>query len=620
VTTPAAAVAPPATILIVDDEPYNRKLLETLLQPEGYATASVASGEEALAAIALRPPDLILLDIMMPGMDGYEVAHRLKASAATSNIPIILVTAQSDDSARLAGLDAGAEDFLTKPVGRTELWLRVRNLLRLKTLGDTLQQHKQRLEHEVQQRVAELQRVEQERFSEAVKQAMILNALPAHIALLDRQGVIVSVNESWRRFGADNECQSNAFGIGLNYLAICDQAQGDDAVEAQQCAAGIRAVLSGERTTFSIEYPCHSPSEHRWFLLTVTALLDGQRAAATVMHVNITALKLSEQALAQESLRNQAFLRNASDGVHILDTEGKVQEVSDSLCAMLGYSRQELIGASVSLWDHQWPIADMQQALARRLVQADRTTFETQHRRKDGTILDVEVSCQRLELNGQAMLFNSTRDVTEKKRAQRATLDYLAQIKTAFMSTVEVVTSLSALRDPYTAGHERRVGAIASAIGAELGLGEHLLKGLRVAGQLHDIGKTGVPSEILSLPGKLSSLQLQLIREHAQAGFDILKVVEFPWPVAQVALQHHERLDGSGYPHGLRGEAILFEARVMAVADVVEAMSSHRPYRSALGIERALTEVERGRGTAYDSTVVDACLCLFRQKNYTIEA
>ncbi len=146
-----AAVIPAATILIVDDEPFNRKLLETMLRPEGYATASVASGEEALAFIAMRPVDLILLDVMMPGMDGYEVARTLKASAATSNIPIILVTAHSDHSARLAGLDAGAEDFLTKPVGRIELWRRVRNLLRLKALGDPLQKHNQMPGQEVQE-------------------------------------------------------------------------------------------------------------------------------------------------------------------------------------------------------------------------------------------------------------------------------------------------------------------------------------------------------------------------------------------------------------------------------------------------------------------------------------
>jgi len=188
------------------------------------------------------------------------------------------------------------------------------------------------------------------------------------------------------------------------------------------------------------------------------------------------------------------------------------------------------------------------------------------------------------------------------------------------MSTVEVATTLSEMRDPYTAGHERRVGEIAAAIGVELGLDEQRVEGLRVAGHLHDIGKITIPAEILSKPGKLSKIEYQLIQGHPQSAFDVLKDVELPWPVAQVALQHHERMDGSGYPQGLKGDAILLEARIMAVADVVEAMASHRPYRPALGIDKALAEIERGRGTIYDADVADVCLRLFRGKGYRLPA
>jgi HD-GYP domain-containing protein (c-di-GMP phosphodiesterase class II) len=176
------------------------------------------------------------------------------------------------------------------------------------------------------------------------------------------------------------------------------------------------------------------------------------------------------------------------------------------------------------------------------------------------------------------------------------------------------------MRDPYTAGHERRVGKIAAAIGAELGFNDRRIEGLRVSGYLHDIGKITIPAEILSKPGKLLPVEFQLIQTHPQASYDVLKDVKFPWPVAEVALQHHERMDGSGYPQGLKGEAILLEARVMAVADVVEAMSAHRPYRAGLGIDKALAEIERGRGSAYDTEVVDACLRLFRERHYQLPA
>ena len=196
----------------------------------------------------------------------------------------------------------------------------------------------------------------------------------------------------------------------------------------------------------------------------------------------------------------------------------------------------------------------------------------------------------------------------------------IAELETAFMSTVRVINTLGEMRDPYTAGHERRVAELAAAIGAELGFSVRQQEGLRVAGYLHDIGKITIPSEILAKPGKLSWVEHRLIQEHAQSGYGVLKDVKFPWQIAEVVLQHHERMDGSGYPRGLKGEAILLKARILAVADVVEAMSSHRPYRPALGIEAALAEIERGRGTLFDTNVVDACLRLFREKGYVIPA
>jgi putative two-component system response regulator len=206
----------------------------------------------------------------------------------------------------------------------------------------------------------------------------------------------------------------------------------------------------------------------------------------------------------------------------------------------------------------------------------------------------------------------------QNRELERKVRERTAELNTAFMRTVEVTMTLSEMRDPYTAGHERRVAVIAEAIGAALGFDERRCEGLRVAGQLHDVGKITIPSEILSKPGKLGAAEFELVMGHSQAGFDTLKSVKFPWPVAQVALQHHERFDGSGYPQGLRGEQIALEARIMGVADVVEAMASHRPYRAGLGIDKALAEIARGLGTAYDPQVAEACLRLFREKNFRL--
>ena len=175
-------------------------------------------------------------------------------------------------------------------------------------------------------------------------------------------------------------------------------------------------------------------------------------------------------------------------------------------------------------------------------------------------------------------------------------------------ATVQVVASTVEMRDPYTAGHQRGVGRIAEAVAREMGLPPDRVRALRLAAIVHDLGKIHVPTEILTKPGALSAVEYELIKTHPQIGYDILKQVQFPWPIAEMVLQHHEKIDGSGYPNGLKGDAILLEARILCVADVVESMMSHRPYRPSLGLDAALDEIRKGRGKIYDPDVVDACL------------
>lgn len=200
--------------------------------------------------------------------------------------------------------------------------------------------------------------------------------------------------------------------------------------------------------------------------------------------------------------------------------------------------------------------------------------------------------------------------VREQKRS-------LERLRESLVDTVTAITTTVEMRDPYTAGHERRVSELATAIAREIGLSNDQIEGIHFGGLIHDLGKIRVPAEILSKPGRLSKTEFELVAGHAQAGYDILKGIKFPWPIAQMVLQHHERLDGSGYPEGLKGEDIIIEARILAVADTVEAMASHRPYRPALGIDKALAEIEQQRGRFYDTAVVDACLKLFREGNFS---
>jgi putative nucleotidyltransferase with HDIG domain len=205
----------------------------------------------------------------------------------------------------------------------------------------------------------------------------------------------------------------------------------------------------------------------------------------------------------------------------------------------------------------------------------------------------------------------------QRVREQEARIHSEELLRLSLHGTITVVSKAVEARDPYTAGHQLRVADLAVAIATELGLDTKQVEGIRLGASIHDIGKIQVPSEILSKPSKLSNAEFSLIQVHPEVGYEILKDIDFPWPIADVAYQHHERIDGSGYPQGLKGDEICIEARIVAVADVVEAICSHRPYRAGLGIDAALKEIKIHKGTHYDVKAVDACLKIFREKRFS---
>jgi putative two-component system response regulator len=210
-------------------------------------------------------------------------------------------------------------------------------------------------------------------------------------------------------------------------------------------------------------------------------------------------------------------------------------------------------------------------------------------------------------------------EITERKKAEDEIKEGAKKLITAMEAIIESISATVEVRDPYTAGHQRRVADLAFAIATELELPEATTRGLKLASMVHDIGKMYVPAEILSKPGKLNEIEYSMIQVHPQAGYDILKHIDFPWPIAHIVLQHHERQNGSGYPHGLSGEKIILEARILAVSDVVEAMSSHRPYRPSRGIDAALEEIAKNKGILFDNAVADACIRLFKEKDFKFE-
>ena len=207
-------------------------------------------------------------------------------------------------------------------------------------------------------------------------------------------------------------------------------------------------------------------------------------------------------------------------------------------------------------------------------------------------------------------------NIRERNRAEKELRDSLKKLRAAMESIVEALVLAIEKKDPYTSGHQKRVATLATAIAKDMGLPQDQIDGVRMAAMVHDIGKNAIPGQILSKPAKLKNLEMEIIKEHPQIGYDILKGIEFPSPVAQMVLQHHERIDGSGYPQGLLGGEIYLGAKILGVADVVEAMASHRPYRASLGIDKAIDEISKNSGILYDSAVVDAGLILLREKGF----
>jgi len=314
----------------------------------------------------------------------------------------------------------------------------------------------------------------------------------------------------------------------------------------------------------------------------------------------------------------RTLFEDSRDANYINAAEGELIDFNQSTLDLFGYSREEMIGMSTK---NVFVNADEYNKFQEEIAQKGSVReFEAKLRKKDGAEMDCLItSTVRLARDKTILGYQGIiRDISELVSGRRQLEKTLKELRKALGGTIEAMALTVETRDPYTAGHQRRVSNLARAIATEMGVSEDQIQGIRLAGVIHDIGKISVPGEILSKPGKISKNEFGIIKEHPQVGHNILNTVDFPWPIAQIVLQHHERMDSSGYPDGISGENILLEARILAVADVVEAMASHRPYRASLGIDIALREILKNRSSFYDPKVVDACLRLFNERGYRL--
>lgn len=348
-----------------------------------------------------------------------------------------------------------------------------------------------------------------------------------------------------------------------------------------------------------------------------TTPISGGRVVGVVRDVT-EQINLREQLKERESISSR-LIENARAAIVIVQ-DGKIKFANKATSDIFGYSLAEIIGSRIDAYLPENKACEVFELYRKRLTGESRLShYELKVHHKNGQMLWIEVDVSLIEYNGSPATLMVIHNITERKRTEDKLKEALGRLRQAFGATIDTLNKLVEIKDPYTGGHQRRVADLARLIATEMGLSPEQIDGLRLAAQIHDIGKIAVPSEILSKPGKLSESEWGLVRNHAQIGYNLLKDIDFPWPVAEIIYQHHERLDGSGYPLGLTGDQIMIEAKILAVADVVEAMSSHRPYREAYTLEEALREIENNRGRLYDEKVVETCLRLFREKGYKLK-
>ncbi|MDP2181398.1 MAG: response regulator [Actinomycetota bacterium] len=482
-------------VIVADDDESSRYMMTAMLRAVGHEPVPAEDGVEALRLARQEPPDLIVSDILMPTMDGYQLCREWRADEALAQVPFVFYTANYTDvgDERFAK-NLGADRFLIKPMDPHKLLNELERLLQLAETG----------------------------------------VIEPHTPEVDESEILREYNT---------------------------------------------------RLVHKLEQ-------------------------------QIEELRTSNESLAQTQGNLSRLVETAPVGIITISATGKVLMWNPAAEKMFGWSSEELLGRTCPLIEQPSGVECIQLLKA---VNAPVSGHETEFRAKDGHLVEVSVSAAPFPGEGDDGLLAIITDVT----LQHATKDDLEatieRLSNMMEGTVNAIAKIVEARDPYTSGHQERVAALAEGIAQEMGLPGDAVEGIRVAGLIHDIGKVYVPAEILAKPRRLTDVEFSIVKMHPEVAYDVLGAIEFPWPIATYVVQHHERLDGSGYLGALRGDSILLGSRILAVADVVEAMSSHRPYKVASGIDAALEEIESGAGSRYDEKAVRACVTRFRTRGLSLD-
>ena len=639
-------------ILILEDVPADAELVERELRKteKNFVSKWVATREDFIKELKDFAPELVLSDYSLPQFTGMEALKLVKELAPS--IPVVMVTGSINEETAVGCMKAGAEDYVLKD-HLVRIGSAVKAALKNKRVREEKKQAEERLAH-LNIVLLAIRSVNQLIVHEKNRDLLLTNICEilvdirgyskAWVSLWDQSGNFLTAAEAgfgeqfhsmleWLKVGKQPPCIMEALkqpGIALKQNPVedcagCPLAQSEAAGSAMVVPLAHEDKVYGVLNVRILTGMYMDEAEQSLFqevgedigyaLYSIEAENERKQAEE--------ALRKSRDKLHKAQLQHQAVLRSTPHGLCMLTSNWIITWANSAMIKMLELKPDKtryLRTPFKTLFANEKNFNDYQKSALHSVRTTGIDVRELELRWPDGKPLWCEISIVRIDPHEtEPGLVATFSDITERKQAEEERKQSLEKIRTTLEETVNALASAVEMRDPYTAGHQRRVAQLACAVAKEMDMSDEQIEAVHMAGLIHDIGKISVPAEILSKPSRLSEMEMDLIKIHPQVSFDILKDIEFPWPIAHIVLQHHERMDGSGYPHGLSGEDILLEARILAVADVVEAMASHRPYRPALGTDKALDEISKNKGLLYDAAVVNACAKLLAEEGFDLD-
>ena len=590
-------------VLMVEDSEDDVLLIIRELKRGGYNPVYewVETATAMKNALQEKQWNIILCDYKLPKFNAPSAIAVLKET--NIDIPLLIVSGSIGEETAVECMRLGAQDYIMKD-----------NLSRL---CPAIERELKEAESRVQGKRAESQR---EAALEALHQSeekyrTILNSIQEGYFEFDLAGKITFINDTlWKRLGYSKE----------ELLGHTNKVFTDEATRKESFRAFNELYKTGVPVKALTQKNIRKDGSIRISELSVSLMRDsgGKPIGFFGTSRDVTERRRAEETLTRSEEKYRRLVENAQEGIY--QSIVGYLSLNQALARMLGYDSPEEVMATITDIAKQLYVNpdDRKKLLEIVNEKGSVTDFETEYYKKDGSRLWVSINMHAVrDDQGRIIYYQGiNQDITEKKKIEDERRGNIERLRKSLGATINAMAVTVETRDPYTAGHQRRVADLARAIATEMNLTSDQIDGVRMASTIHDIGKISIPSEILTKPTKLSDLEFNLIKTHPASGYNILKDIEFPWPIAQIVLEHHERIDGSGYPNGLKGEQILLESKIIAIADVVEAISSHRPYRPAHGIEVALDEITKNRSILFDPDLVDACLRLFREKNYNLAA